>query len=153
VSVKKILITFGVIALALIVVAGAFVGYAIYAGGKLDASSKAYVDRVVTEIVSTWSAESLKREASAELSRQAVGDDVDVAFRKFSALGNLVAYRGSKGESKISITPKTGKLVTANYEASARFEHGDALIDVSLVQRGGRWQVLGFFVKSDQLPK
>lgn len=150
---KKILITLGGIALALIVVAGAFVGYAIYAGGKLDASSKAYVDRVVPEIVSAWSAESLKREASVELSQQAAGDQIDAAFRKFSALGNLVLYRGSKGESKISITPKTGKIVTAKYEASAKFEHGDAMIDVSLVQRGGRWQVLGLFVKSDQLLK
>jgi hypothetical protein len=43
--------------------------------------------------------------------------------------------------------------VTAKYEASAKFEHGDAMIDVGLVQRGGRWQVLGFFVESDQLLK
>ena len=40
-----------------------------------------------------------------------------------------------------------------NGEASAKFEHGDAMIDVGLVQRGARWQVLGFFVKSDQLLK
>lgn len=148
---KKILIALGGIALALIVVAGAVVGYAIYAGGKLDVSSKAYVDRVVPEIVSAWSAENLRREASAELSQQAAGDQIGAAFRKFSALGNLVAYRGSKGEAKISITPKTGKIVTAKYEATAKFEHGDAVIDVGLVQRDDRWQVIGFFVKSDQL--
>jgi hypothetical protein len=148
---KKILIALGGMALALIVLAGAFVGYTIYVGGDLGASSQVYVDRVVPEIVSTWSAESLKREASTELSQQAAADQIDVAFRKFTALGHLVAYRGSKGY--ILVTPRPGKIVTAKYEAGAKFEQGDAVIDVDLVQRGGRWQVLGFLVKSDQLLK
>lgn len=150
---KKILIAIGAGCLALVVVAGGFFGYAIYAGGKLDASSKAYVDRVVPEIISTWSPETLKREASVELSQQVTGDELRSAFQTFSALGSLIAYRGAKGGSKISITPQTGKVTTARYAVDAEFEHGDAVIDVNLVQRDGRWQVLGFFVKSDQLSK
>ena len=67
---KKILSAIGGVTLALIAVAGGFIGYGIYLGTKLDASSKAYVDQVIPEIVSVWSAESLKREASAELSKR-----------------------------------------------------------------------------------
>lgn len=150
---KKIFVALGGVALTLVAVAGAFVGYAIYAGGKLDTSSKTYVDRVLPEIVGAWSAESLRREASAELNQQAAADQIGAAFRKFSALGKLVAYRGSEGQAKLSFSPKHGKVVTAKYETSAKFEHGDAVIDVGLVQRGGRWQILGFFVKSEQLLK
>ena len=150
---KKILIALGAIALASIVIAAAYVAYTMHAGGGLDASSKAYVDRVVPEIVAAWSAGSLKREASAELRQRAAGDEIDAAFRKFAALGDLVAYRGSKGEARIPITPRPGTTVTATYEASAKFEHGEAAIDVGLVQRAGRWEVARFLVKSDQLLK
>jgi hypothetical protein len=146
-----IFITPGGIALVLLVAAGILIGYAIYAGGKLDASSKGYVGRVVPEIVGAWSAETLKRETCAELSQQAAGDQVDAAFRKVAALGNMLAYRGSKGESKISNAPMTGNIAAAKYETSVRFEHGDATIEVCPVRRDDRWQVRGLFVKSDQL--
>jgi hypothetical protein len=61
---KKILIAHGGIALAFIVIAGAFVANAIYAGARLDVSSKAYVDRVVPEIVTARSADSVKQAQS-----------------------------------------------------------------------------------------
>ena len=147
---KKILITLSGIALALVAVVGALVGYAVYAGSKSDVSSKAYVDRVVPTIVGTWSAANLKREASVELRQHASDDQIAAAFQKFSTLGRIVAYGGSKGESRISFSPRTGKVVTAKYEASVTFEHGDALIDVGLVKRDDRWQIVGFFIKPDQ---
>jgi hypothetical protein len=150
---KKVLTILGVAFLALIIAVGAAVGYAMYMGARSDASSKAYVDQTVPAIVSTWSADRLLQESSSELRRRVSDDQMFAVFKKFSALGKLLAYHGSEGQSQISFTPRSGKVITAKYEATARCEHGDVAVNITLVQENGRWRILGFFVNSDQLLK
>jgi uncharacterized protein (DUF1684 family) len=58
------------------------------------------------------------------------------------------SYDGSKGESTISYTNKDGKVISASYTASAKFDNGDAQIRIRLVQTSGTWRFLMFNVDS-----
>lgn len=135
------LITLGVIGFAVIY----------YFGSGLDKESKAHVDQLIPGIVTSWNSQDLIRHASPELLQVAPVERIDGLFRLFSArLGPLKEYKGSKGEAFIGVTLR-GITVTANYVAGASFEKAPATIQIRMIQRGSRWQVLEFRVHSDAL--
>jgi hypothetical protein len=63
---KKLLITLGIVFLALVVIVAAFIGYTAYSGSVLDKESKAYVDAAVPAIISSWNEQALLKRASPE---------------------------------------------------------------------------------------
>jgi len=145
---KKLLSVIGGIFIILIIAVAGFVGYAMHEGDGLDASSKAYVDDNVPPIISTWSKEELLKRASPQLIRflNERPEQTDQIFQKFSQLGALRSYDGSKGDSHIHYTIKDGKVITASYVATAKFENGEADIIVRLIRISGQWQLLYFDV-------
>ena len=152
---KRFLQVLGGLFLGVLVVVGALVGYAAHKGSKLDASSKSYVDQTLPVIAAKWSKDELLKRASPELLQQinANPDQTDLLFGKFSQLGELKSYDGSKGDSFVLVNPMKGKIITANYLARATFEHGDAQISIRLIQHDDQWQYLNFFVNSPQFLK
>jgi hypothetical protein len=145
---KKVLIGFGAVFLALIIVGAGLIGFAAYKGSKLDASSKAYVDATIPLIAGTWSKDELTRRMSAPLRESVKDEQLSLLFVKFKQLGRLKEYGGAKGQARISITPQTGKVISANYTAQATFENDMATIKVTLVQEDGEWKIAGFHVDS-----
>jgi hypothetical protein len=124
--VKKFLIILGGIALAAVLLIGGFIGYSAYQGGRLDASSKDYVDKNIPLIVASWSKNELLKRASPQL-LDAINekpDQADRLFQGFAKLGAMRSYDGSKGESTVSYTNKNGKVISASYIANAKFENG-----------------------------
>jgi hypothetical protein len=148
--VKKYLAIVGVIALVAVALIVGFIGYSAYQGRALDASSKAYVDRNVPLIISSWSKDELLKLASPQLLNiiNEKPDQIDHLFQGFSKLGAMRSYDGSKGDSNVSYTNKDGKIVTASYIADATFENGNAQISVRLIQASGTWHFLLFNVNS-----
>lgn len=147
---KKILLIFGTSCLILIIVAAYFIGYGLYQGQGLDESSKEYVEANVPPIVSTWSKEELLKRSSPELLQvlnQKPGE-IDQIFLKLSRLGILNSFGDVKGEAKLDYTTNKGKVITASYVATAKFEHGEGQITVFLIQQSGQWQFLSFNVNS-----
>jgi hypothetical protein len=138
----------GVAFLVFVVVAGALIGYFVYVGSSLDASSKAFVDASVPSIVSTWSREELLTRAAPELLKVVNDEQLDLLFAKLSRLGRLQSYEGSRGDSHISFTTWAGRVVTASYVASATFDKGPAQVTIRLIEHDGRWQILHFQVYS-----
>jgi hypothetical protein len=53
-----------------------------------------------------------------------------------------------KGDSNVSYTTQNGKVTSASYVATAKFENGEARIAVRLIQLSGQWQFLLFNVDS-----
>ena len=145
---KRILLWLGGIFLGLLVVVAAVMGYLAYLGSPLDASSKAYVDESVKAITSAWSKEELLKRASPQLQQVIKEEELGRLFAKLSQLGKLQEYEGSKGDANISLTIQAGKVITASYIASARFDKGPAQVTVRLIQNDGRWQILQFYVNS-----
>lgn len=150
---KKIIYGFGVVFLFLLLVGAVLVGYMAIIGPRLDASSKDYVDKTVPKIVATWSVDELLGQGCARF-KQGVSDaQLRQIFVKLSTLGSLVTYEGSKGDARVNFSPKDGRVVMAAYQAKARFERGDATINITLLQVDGQWQILGFYVLSPALLK
>jgi hypothetical protein len=147
---KKFLSILGGVFLLIIVIAAVLVGVGVYQGNKLDKSSKAYVEANVRPVVSTWSKDELVKRASPKLLEIINRDpgQADLVLKKLSKLGSLQSLGEPKGESLVAYTAGTGKVITAAYRETARFENGNADISVRLIQTDGQWQFLLFNVNS-----
>ncbi len=121
---KKFLSILGGIFLVLVIIVAGLFGYAAYQGRALDASSMAYVDENIPAIVSTWSKEELLKRASPQLLKiiNEQPAQLDRLFQKLSKLGAMRSYDGAKGDSNVSYTTQNGKVTTASYIATAKFE-------------------------------
>jgi len=125
-----------------------------YAGPRLDASSKAYVDQTVPLIVNAWSEDALWVRAAPELKQKVTREQVKDLFEKCSReLGNLRQYDGSTGEANFGFAINNGKVVTARYVVKSTFEKGTADVAVGLIEHDGHWQLLSFYVNSPVLIK
>ncbi|WP_029922654.1 hypothetical protein [Nevskia soli] len=147
---KKALTILGGIFLLILLSGGALFAYMAVIGPKLDVSSKAYVDQTVRKVALNWSADSLIAEGCSDFHKNASDEQIHAVFRHLATLGKLTEYQGSKGEANLNLTPK-GLIVTAAYQARASFEHGEARFNVTVLQVGGEWRILGFYVDSPTL--
>jgi hypothetical protein len=123
------------------------IGFAVFKGIKLDASSDAYADDYISHIAPQWSSSELMSRVTPEYSNKFDPATMQSFFRKLSGLGNLKKYGGSTGNSNVNFNA-TGKHVTATVQAKATFENGDATFKLLLVQVGGKWTIAGFHVES-----
>jgi hypothetical protein len=148
---KKFFVDLSVIFVCFIILGIVLMSRAALTGPKLDAESKAYVDRVVPSIVGSWDSKDLLSYASPELLKVAPLDQIDPLFEiAAQKLGKLKAYKGSKGGVSVNATPQ-GKVITAAYVAQAAFEKADATVRILVIKHGSKWQVLGFVVDSPAL--
>lgn len=147
---KKFLSIFGGIFLLLILVVAGFFGYALYQGRGLDASSKAYVEANIPPIISTWSKDELLKRSSPQLQKiiREKPEQLDQLFQMLSKLGTMQSFGDIKGDSNVSYTTQNGKVTTASYIATAKFENGEGRISVRLILLSDQWQLLLFNVNS-----
>jgi len=152
---KRFLVLLGSIFAVFVAAFAIFVGYVAYMGPKLDASSKAFVDNTIPEIVSAWSTDKLLQHASPRFRMATSESQVKGLLERLSAkLGPMVSYGGSKGDSNISITPQAGRVISARYLVHATFQQGPADITVVLLQdQTSAWSIAGFNVNSTALLK
>ena len=147
---KRFLSIVGGLFLALVLVIAGLVGYAAYQARGFDASSRAYVEANVPPIISTWSKDELLKRSSPQLLKvvKENPEQLDQLFRKLSKLGAMQSFSDVKGESNVSYTTQDGKVTTASYVGTARFENGEGRITVRLIQLSGQWQFLLFHIDS-----
>jgi hypothetical protein len=145
---KTALSIIGIVFLVILVFLAGVIGFAIYAGNQLDASSKAYTDKSVSAIVANWSKDELMKRESPQFREATSDDELAGLFNRFGELGALQSYGGAKGEANMNFTPATGLQITASYVAQATFQNGKAEIKVNLIQVDGAWQILGFRIDS-----
>jgi len=143
---KTALSIIGIVFLVLLVLLGGVIGYAIYKGNKLDASSQAYADESVSAIVANWSKDELVKRESPQFRNATSDDELTGLFDKLSELGPMQNYGGSTGAANVNFTPASGLQITASYVAKAIFQNGKAEIKLNLIQVNGAWQILGFHV-------
>ncbi|PKO76010.1 MAG: hypothetical protein CVU21_15330 [Betaproteobacteria bacterium HGW-Betaproteobacteria-15] len=147
---RRFLSIIGGLFLLLILVVAGFIGYALYQGRGLDASSKAYVEANIPPIISTWSKDELLKRSSPQLQKiiSEKPEQLDQLFQMLSKLGAMQSFGDIKGDSKVSYTTQDGKVTTASYIATAKFENGEGRISVNLILLSGQWQLLLFNVNS-----
>src|SRR5271169_6252714 len=109
---KKTMMILGYVFLALIVVIAATIASIAIIGKKLDKESKAFVDAAIPAIVSDWDVTELQKRASPELDESVDYDDVEEYFGSLQQLGTFQEYKGSVGDSNITIS-LSGYEITA----------------------------------------
>ena len=148
---KKFLSVIGGLFLVLVLVVVGFIGNAAFQGRGLDESSKAFIEANVPAIISKWSKDELLKRSAPELLKivNEKPEQLDQLFQKLSKLGAMWSFSDVKGDSNVSYTTQNGKVTTAAYVATAKFENGEGKISVRLIQSSsGQWQVLLFHVDS-----
>ena len=145
---RKLLIVLGVLFLMLLLFAGLQFLIAYQSGPRLEAESKTYIDEAVPAILSTMDKRVLLDRACVEFVDKYKDDRfLDEYFAKLKRLGKFKAYRGSSGDVHMYIKFPFRKMsVTAIYKAKAEFDAGTVEFAVSLVRRGGDWQIHGFTI-------
>ena len=150
---KKVLIVFGGLCAAAFIVLAIFIAYAAYAGHALDRESKAYADAAILAIASQWNEQDLTDRASPQLMASVKNPaDLDRTFGILRTLGSMRKYDGSKGDSNVYFNFPRGKTITAVYVARVEFDHGTAMIKISLIKLDNGWKILGFNVVPDSFP-
>jgi len=146
---KKVIMVLGYIFLVCIVaLVAAAVALAVW-GKKLDRESHAYVDTAVPAIAANWDVAELQKRASSEFNDAVDYESLEEDFFSLQQqLGKLVEYKGSTGDSNITVS-LNGYQITADYTAIADYEEGSVEIRTALVKRGGQWKILDFTVSPD----
>ncbi len=145
---KKTVTILGYAFIVFIILMLAAVAGLVALGKKYDKESKAFVDTAVQAIAAEWNIEELQKRASSEFNDEVDYEGLAEDFITLQQLGKLVEYKGSRGDSNITVS-LSGYAVTADYRATAEFEAGSAEMQVSLVRREGRWQILDFSVSPE----
>ncbi len=147
-TMKKIVTAFGYAFIVFIVLMIAGAVTVAVLGKKFDNESRAFVDTAVQAIASDWDIAELQKRASPEFNDAVDYEDLEDDFITLQQLGKLVEYKGSSGDSNITIS-LSGYAITADYKATAEFEAGSAEMRISLVRRNGKWQILDFAVNPE----
>lgn len=112
--------------------------------GNLEAA-RAYVDEAVPAIVSDWQPSALRARASPALLQQTSSDEIDSLFNQAARqLGYMRRYNGSRGSDIVRFGVGQRENVVGNYDCSADFENGSAVIHVRVSRDGESWRISGF---------
>jgi hypothetical protein len=148
---RKLFYILGVLAV-LVGAAGVGVFMLARSGAALDAESKAYVDDSIITITAHWNKDELLKRASPHFRQITKPDDLQALFdAAATGLGPLVNYEGAKGDSMVSAMVGSGTTISAKYVAKAKFQSGDANIQITLLKVDGDWTIEGFFISSSAL--
>ncbi len=145
---KRILVILGGIFAAIIVVVAVGVVILFIKGNALDKESKEYADNSIRAVTEAWDIKQFQDRESQEFRSSTPEKDLQQLFAAFRKLGKLKDYKGSTGQAMMSATTQQGQMTTAKYAANADFEAGPAVIEISLIKHGERWEILGFRVHS-----
>jgi hypothetical protein len=152
---KKLLIILGTVFLAVILLVAVVIGMIAVRGSALDKESKAYVDRNLPLIFSTWDEQELLSRASPEFTQNTRKEDLDKDFAGLSRkFGKMQSYEGSEGQCYVNyrvLSSHNGKVITAVYSAKVTFAGGPAAIRVTLIKHDDAWQIEGFNINSNVL--
>jgi len=148
---QKFFAVLGIIFLVIIVLGAVSIGFIAVRGNALDKESKAYADAAIPAIVSNWNQNELLGRASPEFKKAVTQQQLDQMFRWFISLGRFQSSEPAQGQAGITVTPQTGKVISGQYTAKAKFEKGEATIKLGLIKHGDQWQIASFHVDSPAL--
>jgi hypothetical protein len=136
----------------LVLIVGIIAGMGILAviDKRLDKESKAFVDAAIPAIASGWDISEIQKRASPEFEDEVDYDDLEEDLAVLRQMGKLKEYKGSTGESNITLSFQYGYEITADYTANADFEAASAIMQISLIKHDGQWQILDFKVNPEE---
>lgn len=148
---KKALMIFGGLFLAILVAVGGLVGYGAFQGGKLDAESKTYVEATLPQILADPSANNILSffapQDKAKLNSAAIDQ---FALKVWGALGHFQSFDDLKGDS-LAMYTLSGADIKAKYVARCHYEKGSVTATITLRKTGESWSLIGVNIDFDTL--
>jgi hypothetical protein len=145
---RKLLLICGV----LIGLGGVAAASLVHYGMALDSEAAAYVDTAFPAITSQWNDKELTARATLRLQKSASAEKTDRIFSLFKdGLGPLVTFQRAKGSTFTAVMTGHGTITSGRYAIAATFQKGSAEVDFYIIKVNGRWQIDGFYVKSNSL--
>ncbi len=118
---------------------------------RQDQESKAFVDSLLPQILTTWDSGLLVDHATHSLLKSTPPEAVASMFKAFSRkLGPLETYEGSYGMTR-TVKTRKGTFLVASYKVVGIFKYGPAEIILKLIHRDNQWKIYQFQVNSEAL--
>jgi len=131
----------------------AYFGYGYYQSSKYDGTVVPYIQRVLPEL-SKWDPEVVKQYLAPEISKTIQDENLQRIMAALSQIGELQSIDTIKFKKKA--TGKAGDLVqepVITYTVHARYSTGEAIVTLSLLDKGGVYEVYHFNFESAALFK
>jgi hypothetical protein len=145
---------FILMALWLVTIIAVFAGSVIYdkyKSSEYDVIADPYIKRIIPEI-SKWDPVTTKQLMAPEISATIPDENFAQAMTLFSRLGALQSMDDAKfKEIHEDKETTTGKKTFVTYDINAKYENGDAVINLKLLLRNGTFEISRFDFSSEIL--
>lgn len=132
------------------VIVGSYI-YSYYQAAEYDDRALPYIMNVVPEI-SKWNPDITRSLMAAEVLETVSEEQLVRIMTLFSRMGGLLSMESPEFQKVLSEEDTgSGKKAVIAYEMAARYENGDALISINLLERDGSFEVYRFNVSSEAL--
>ncbi len=115
---------------------------------QLDSDANAYVESAVTRITANWEAGLLMASVYPGVKNNFSLTTVDQIFFLYKKLGALKQINDIKGQAAVTRTSDNSETITGTYQATAEYENGAAVVQISCVLDDETWYITGFRVNS-----
>ncbi|NIW49323.1 MAG: hypothetical protein GWN14_25070 [candidate division Zixibacteria bacterium] len=134
---------------------GATIGASIYLanheGDEYDKYAIPYIQKAVAEL-SEWDPEKAKALMAEEVVAKIPEEKFSRAMSFFSQLGALQSMEEpSFNKAFIDQQTDIGKQTIVEYDVNTHYEHGDAEINLKLLQKGSDYEIYSFNFRSEKL--
>jgi hypothetical protein len=149
-SVMKKVLIFSVLSVCsiLIIVLAAIV-FLFNFGFNMDQESKVKVKEIATDVLSKMSVTTFMYYLPTEIKQRITNEDLTGKFHLLhDSLGNFQEYVSLDGNALIDIFSLTEDKLAAEYSANLRFSGGNAIMDVKLAKRHGKWFITRFSINT-----
>ncbi|MEA3544122.1 MAG: hypothetical protein U9R69_02755 [Thermodesulfobacteriota bacterium] len=131
----------------------AFFYYGYYQSSQFDGTIVPYIEEVLPKL-STWDPEIVKQFMAAEVLRTITDENLKNIMGALAQIGELQSIEEVKFKKKA--TGGAGDLVqqpVVTYTVKAKYSTGDATVIISLLDKGGSYDVFHFNFESEALFK
>lgn len=129
----------------------AYFGYGYYQSSQYDGTVIPYIQKVLPEL-STWDPEVVKQYLAPEVAKTVTAENLQKLMGALAQIGELQSIDEMKFKKKA--TGKPGDLVqepVITYTVKARYSTGDATVTLSLLDKGGIYELYHFNFESAAL--
>ena len=152
-SLKKFFMLLIIWLVTIVAVIGGSIIYDQYKTSEYDATAAPYLKRIIPEL-SKWDPETTKGLMAPEVLSSIPEANFVQAMTLFSRLGTLQSIDEAELDEVHDVQESDiGKQTLVEYNVDAKYENGDAVINLKLLPRDGSFEIYRFNISSEILLK
>jgi hypothetical protein len=151
--IKKILIVMGILLLLIILFIAGLVIWTWHKSSSYEETAVPYIKNAIT-VISMWDEDVMRNYMSPEMRKELIEPDITDLVRAFSKMGVLISIDDPQFKTiTVSRSKEHGAMKLVSYVVEAKYENGDATIDITLKDMGDTFNIHSFNLYSMALFK